>query len=100
MPLKPEQKKKEVVLWGKSEDGFFVMEVEDDGREIPFEVLPFLFLPGFSTKKNGSGVGLYDVYLRTVKNSWRIGVPALRGKKFLLKMELVDGSRNELIGTA
>ncbi len=89
---------KEVVLWGKLEGNFFILEVEDNGREIPFEVLPFLFLPGFSTKKNGSGIGLYDVYLRTVKNSWRIGVPALRGKKFSLKMELVDG--DELIGTA
>jgi len=35
-----------------------VVSIRDDGPGIPEEVRPKIFLPGFSTKKDGSGIGL------------------------------------------
>ncbi len=34
------------------------IEVEDNGSGIPFNVLDYIFMPFFTTKKNGSGIGL------------------------------------------
>jgi two-component system, NtrC family, sensor kinase len=47
-----------VVLRTRKLDQRVVIAVEDDGVGVPSEVLPRLFDPFFSTKDNGSGLGL------------------------------------------
>ena len=42
----------------RQEDGFAVVEIEDDGPGIPEEVRPNLFTPFFTTKPQGKGTGL------------------------------------------
>lgn len=38
--------------------GKIVLKVADNGKGIPVEVLDKIFIPFFSTRKNGSGIGL------------------------------------------
>ncbi len=48
-----------VVLRGEGDDGGFArVAVEDDGAGVPPDVLPKLFVPFFSTKEGGTGLGL------------------------------------------
>jgi nitrogen fixation/metabolism regulation signal transduction histidine kinase len=35
-----------------------IIEVEDNGTGIPFNILDYIFMPFFTTKKEGSGIGL------------------------------------------
>ncbi len=63
--------------------------VADDGKSIRIEDLPFIFLPGYSTKKKGMGVGLYQVWKAVVRNGWEIRViPHETGTKFVLSLPL------------
>jgi signal transduction histidine kinase len=34
------------------------IDVEDNGTGIPFNILDYIFMPFFTTKKEGSGIGL------------------------------------------
>jgi signal transduction histidine kinase len=47
-----------IVLRTRREDGWVVVEVEDDGPGIPEELQPRVFSPFFTTKPVGSGTGL------------------------------------------
>ena len=42
----------------KSSDGVVSIEVSDNGRGIPEEILEHIFTPFFTTRKGGSGIGL------------------------------------------
>lgn len=42
-----------------AENGHAVLSVEDNGGGIPADILPRLFDPYFTTKEQGSGIGLY-----------------------------------------
>ena len=77
---------------------YLQLEVTDDGPGIAIEDLPFIFMPGFSTKKGfnaNSGYGLYDVYLKALRNGWKLGViPLERGCKFYLKMKVIENTKD------
>jgi nitrogen fixation/metabolism regulation signal transduction histidine kinase len=47
-----------IILRGYKDDGRNVIEVEDNGTGIPFNTLDYVFMPFFTTKKEGSGIGL------------------------------------------
>lgn len=49
---------KEIVLSAIMEDERVVITVRDDGPGIPEAVLPQIFIPFYSTRKNGTGIGL------------------------------------------
>lgn len=48
----------EVKLSCQVNEEFILIEVEDNGHGIEEELLPSIFIPFFSTRKNGSGIGL------------------------------------------
>ena len=78
-----------VFLEEGSETGKLKVTVTDDGKSIKSEDLPFIFLPGYSTKKKGMGVGLYQVWKAVVRNGWEIRViPHETGTKFVLSLPL------------
>ncbi len=47
-----------IVIRGFESDGYKSIEVEDNGTGIPFNILDYVFMPFFTTKKEGSGIGL------------------------------------------
>jgi signal transduction histidine kinase len=42
----------------QADSGRVLIEVTDNGRGIPAEVLDNIFIPFFTTRKNGTGIGL------------------------------------------
>jgi signal transduction histidine kinase len=51
-------REKRVAIHAYIEDRAVVIEVSDNGKGIPEKELKEIFVPFFSTKKNGSGIGL------------------------------------------
>jgi nitrogen fixation/metabolism regulation signal transduction histidine kinase len=47
-----------IVFRAYEEEGRKLIEVSDNGSGIPFNILDYVFMPFFTTKKNGSGIGL------------------------------------------
>ena len=50
---------KYIKITSKSENNYSILEVEDNAGEIKKEVLDKIFEPYFTTKENGTGIGLY-----------------------------------------
>jgi signal transduction histidine kinase len=77
-----------VVLRGEGEvAGFARIAVEDDGPGVPDEAAPKLFVPFFSTKDTGTGLGLALVAKIAVLHGGRVSVgrsQALLGARFAL----------------
>jgi len=69
-------------------DGRVHVEVRDDGRGIPTEVMPRLFEPHFSTRTSGSGLGL--PISRQLLEGWggAIAVASEEGKGTTVRIEL------------
>jgi signal transduction histidine kinase len=67
-----------------SRDNFAVVTVTDNGRGIPHEILPNIFRPFFTTKGNGTGLGLSLARRIVEEHRGRIEVSSepLRGTTF------------------
>jgi two-component system nitrogen regulation sensor histidine kinase NtrY len=50
--------KPRIVIRSYDSGDFKYIEVEDNGTGIPFNILDYIFMPFFTTKKEGSGIGL------------------------------------------
>jgi nitrogen fixation/metabolism regulation signal transduction histidine kinase len=48
----------QIKINGYEERGRYLMSIEDNGCGIPFNTLDYIFMPFFTTKKGGSGIGL------------------------------------------
>ena len=53
-----EKKNPRIVLSAAAENNKIVIKIADNGAGIPPELIDKIFIPFFSTKKNGSGIGL------------------------------------------
>ncbi|MBS0000861.1 MAG: hypothetical protein KFF73_17900 [Cyclobacteriaceae bacterium] len=47
-----------IIMRALEEGGSKLIELEDNGTGIPFNILDYVFMPFFTTRKNGSGIGL------------------------------------------
>jgi two-component system, cell cycle sensor histidine kinase and response regulator CckA len=63
----------------RGESGMVVILLQDQGVGIPEENLPSIFLPGFSTKKRGSGLGLAFCRAAIEKNGGCLEVSSTPG---------------------
>jgi two-component system, NtrC family, nitrogen regulation sensor histidine kinase NtrY len=71
----------------QGEDGLIVIEVRDDGRGIPAQILPRIFEPHFSTRTSGSGLGL--AVSRQLVESWGGTIAITSNGGTLVRVELV-----------
>lgn len=73
-------------------NGYLFMEFEDSGCGIPEEYLEKIFEPGFSTKPQGSGLGLYVVKRIVELYEGKIEVNSIprEGTNFILKFPLKE----------
>ena len=53
-----EQGEGEIVLSASMQESHLLIQVKDNGPGIPEDILPSIFIPFFSTRKNGTGIGL------------------------------------------
>jgi signal transduction histidine kinase len=54
----PENRKAEIEIATKEEDGNLILSVKDNGTGIPVEMRDRIFTPNFTTKTSGTGLGL------------------------------------------
>jgi signal transduction histidine kinase len=54
----PNSRTAELNIWLKVKNGFATIEIQDNGSGIPKSVQEKIFVPNFSTKYSGSGIGL------------------------------------------
>jgi len=50
------------ITWQKERKGMSLLRVQDSGTGIPDDIKDRIFKPFYTTKKNGSGLGLFTVY--------------------------------------
>jgi two-component system, NtrC family, nitrogen regulation sensor histidine kinase NtrY len=76
-----------ILLKAFSADGSAIIQVEDDGYGIPGEIIEDIFMPFYTTKKSGSGIGLSLSKQIMQNHSGSISVNSVptKGAKFTLR---------------
>jgi PAS domain S-box-containing protein len=79
------------------EGRYVVLSIRDHGEGIPSEILPRIFDPYFTTKKNGKGLGLATVYSIVRNHDGHISVTSQpdQGTTFTIYLPCGDGSAEE-----
>ena len=62
------------------ERGYIRVLIEDDGRGIPHDIVSKIFLPFFTTKTHGTGLGLSLVQKIVLAHNGRIEVQSVEGE--------------------
>jgi|GEM_PF-6084861 len=82
---------KEINISTFKQDGFYCIEIKDNAKGIPKDVLPKIFEPYFSTKeeRNGSGLGLYMAHTIVSKHldGELTASNTKEGAQFLIKLQ-------------
>jgi two-component system sensor histidine kinase YcbA len=81
-----------IKVWEKSDEDSIYFGVEDNGRGIEDDILPFIFNPGFTTKYDDTGKASTGIGLSHVKNI----VEELQGD-ISVKSDLKAGTVFEII---
>lgn len=77
---------------GAGPGGAMLLEVEDDGPGVPGAIRGDIFLPFFTTRATGTGVGLNLVRQIAVAHGWRIEVATGSLGGALFRIDAGDGS--------
>jgi signal transduction histidine kinase len=67
-------------LYGLSEGNYVLISVSDNAGGVPAKLLPKIFDLGFTSKKEGKGIGLAFCKLYVERNNGRISVASLEGR--------------------
>lgn len=81
-----DQESKRVVIRSYQQYQYKVIEVEDNGQGIIPEALDQIFIPFYTTKSNGSGIGLSLSKQLVQMNSGNLTVSSEPGKKTVFKL--------------
>jgi signal transduction histidine kinase len=88
-----------ITIRTRLDDGWVVVEIEDDGPGIPAEVQPHVFDPFFTTKEpgKGTGLGLSTTYsIITEKHHGRIAVESWPGHtRFTVRLPIAGGDESQ-----
>lgn len=81
---------------GKEQTGrpYAVIRVEDDGKGIPKKLLPHIFEPFYTTKTNGTGLGLANVKQIATAHGGRVKVIDLKNSGTAFEVFLPMGEAN------
>jgi len=75
-----------VLKANKNQDGIF-LQVEDNGQGIPADIVDDIFIPFFTTKTGGSGIGLSLSRQIMLEHEGTLSVQSLRGKRTLFTLQ-------------
>ncbi len=84
---KDETNAKHILLkWSEPKDNSIQLSFMDDGKGIKAEYLPHIFDFGFTTSRNGSGLGLYHVQelIKKMKGDIHVNTTNAKGVEFLI----------------
>lgn len=88
----------QITIRTRLDDGWVVVEIEDDGPGIPADVQPHVFDPFFTTKEpgKGTGLGLSTTYsIVTEKHRGRIAVESWPGHtRFTVRLPITAGGES------
>jgi signal transduction histidine kinase len=72
--------------WKEQKNNSIELSFMDDGKGIKEEYLPHIFDFGFTTSRNGSGLGLYHVQelIKKMNGDIKVNTKNLRGSEFLI----------------
>ncbi len=73
------------------------LDIIDTGEGIPKEILPHIFKSFVTTKKKGSGLGLYTVYLTVKEMGGDIKVESTPGRGTTFRIYLPRGNEKEMV---
>lgn len=82
----------EIIIESKKVDERVEVVIRDSGPGIPEERLSQIFEPFYSTKKEGSGVGLYVTEHLVERSGGQIGVKSRLGEGTAFKLNLISAS--------
>ena len=95
------KEKGEITIRTKTEKTYVVIEIEDNGPGIPFNIQSKIFDPFFTTKEpgKGTGLGLATSYgIITEKHKGNITVQSKPGfTKFIIKLPINNPNENTTI---
>ncbi len=76
-----ESKEPKIILFAqKNIEGNSIIKITDNGKGIPNEIIDDIFIPFFSTKKNGSGIGLSLCKQIVLLHNGKIQIKSVVGK--------------------
>lgn len=70
----------------KNIDGNTIIKVADNGKGISDEIIDDIFIPFFTTKKNGSGIGLSLCKQIMLLHKGKIQINTLEGKGTVINL--------------
>ncbi len=80
-----------------AKDGSLELTVEDNGAGVDEDALENIFNPFFTTKKDGTGLGLYIINNELTRINGKISIESEKniGTKFIINIPLLEGNINE-----
>ena len=85
-----EEEQPKIVLSAIHENNKLVIKVADNGTGIPAELLDKIFIPFFSTKKSGSGIGLSLCKQIMLLHNGNIKLQSIEGKGTVFILSFPD----------
>lgn len=88
-----------LTLRARNVDNFVEIQVQDTGRGIPKDMLDHIFKPGFTTKKDGSGFGLYHALDNAHNNGGELQVASSSGEgtTFTLLLPIARNAKGGIV---
>jgi len=84
-----EQKNGEITITASKHDKLLIINIQDNGRGIPSEVLHRIFVPTFTTRSSGMGLGLSMVKTIVEDHNGTISVASEVGKGTVFTMKFI-----------